>query len=26
LGELFAKKTSGGKPYHVACAKQLNLI
>jgi hypothetical protein len=26
LGELFARKVSGGKPYHVTCAKQLNLI
>jgi hypothetical protein len=26
LGESFARKASGGKPYHVACAKQLNLL
>lgn len=26
LGESFARKASGGKPYHVVCAKQLNLI
>jgi hypothetical protein len=26
LGESFARKSSGGKPYHVQCAKQLNLI
>ena len=26
LGEPFARKVCGGKPYHVACAKQLNLI
>jgi hypothetical protein len=26
LGELFARKTHGGKPYHVGCAKQLNII
>lgn len=26
LGEPFARKICGGKPYHVACAKQLNLI
>lgn len=26
LGETFARKASGGKPYHIACAKQLNLI
>jgi hypothetical protein len=26
LGESFAKKSTRGKPYHIACAKQLNLI
>ncbi|MPZ08003.1 MAG: hypothetical protein GEU26_16570 [Nitrososphaeraceae archaeon] len=26
LGESFAKKSSKGKPYHLGCAKQLNLI
>lgn len=26
LGEPFARKASGGKPYHIACAKLLNLI
>jgi hypothetical protein len=26
LGESFAKKSSRGKPYHLTCAKELNLI
>lgn len=26
LGEAFAKKSSRGKPYHIECAKRLNLI
>jgi hypothetical protein len=26
LGESFAKKSSRGKPYHITCAKELNLI
>ena len=26
LGESFAKKSSRGNPYHIECAKQLNLI
>jgi hypothetical protein len=26
LGESFAKKSSRGKPYHIECAKRLNLI
>jgi hypothetical protein len=26
LGESFVKKSSRGKPYHIACAKRLNLI
>lgn len=26
LGESFAKKSSRGEPYHIACGRKLNLI
>jgi hypothetical protein len=26
IGEPFAKKNQGGKPYHISCAKALNII